>query len=83
MYKDFNNSNSEFYKSGIQTIPIDHSEIFSSIDVISLDYDLYLISLIRGIDRSPIKKLLYLSEDDLLIDSFDTYIDSYRKKEPE
>ncbi len=83
MYKDFNNSNSEFYKSGIQTIPIDHSIILSSIDVISLDYDLYLISLIRSIDRSPIKKLLYLSEDDLLIDSFDTYIDSYRKKEPE
>ncbi len=81
MYRDFHSSDIEFTKSRIQTISTDPFDGISTIDVKSLDYDLFLISLIRGFDFSPSKKFLYLSEDDLIIDSFDSYIDSYRKKE--
>ncbi len=61
-------------------IEIDPYEFVRSINIDWLGGDIYLIDYNNGFEWSPVKRLIYLENDDVIIDEFEEFIDSYRKE---
>lgn len=59
-------------------IPIDPYEYISSISIEWLGDDIYLINYNNSL-ISPFKRFPYIANDEVLIEDFDSYINSYRK----
>jgi len=75
-YRDYEYSRSQKHK-----IQFDRNEYIVSININWLDDDLYLINYRVGFGWAPVKRLLYLNNEDILIEDFDTYLNTHRNKE--
>jgi hypothetical protein len=71
----------EVKRSRKHQIDIDPYEYLRSINIDWLGDDIYLIDYSNGFGWTPVKRLIYLENDDVIIDDFEDYINSYRKKE--
>ena len=60
-------------------IEIDPYEYLRSINIDWLGGDIYIIDYSNGFGRTPVKRLIYLKNDDVVIDDFKDYINSHRK----
>lgn len=70
----------EVKSSKKQIIKIDPHEYIKNIEIDWLGEDIYLIDYSDGFGWSPVKRLIYLNNDDILIDDFEDFINSYRKE---
>lgn len=61
-------------------IEIDPYEYLRNINIDWLGDDIYLIDYSNGFGWTPLKRLIYLKNDDVIIDDFENYINSYRKE---
>lgn len=61
-------------------IDIDPYEYIRSININWLGGDNYMIGYSNGFDWAPVKRLIYLKNEDVLIHDFDEFINSYRKE---
>jgi hypothetical protein len=61
-------------------IEIDPYEYLRSINIDWLGDDIYIIDYSNGFGWTPVKRLIYLKDDDVIIDDFEDYINSYRKE---
>jgi len=68
-------------RSSKHRIEIDPFEHVAGININWLGGDMYLISYNNGFTWTPVKRLIYLKNDDVIIDDFEEYINSYRKEE--
>lgn len=70
----------EVKRSQKHRIEIDPYEHLQSINIDWLVEDIYLIDYSNGFGWTPVKRLIYLKNDDVIIDDFEEYINSYRKE---
>jgi len=71
----------EIKRSSKHRIEIDPFEYVAGININWLGGDMYLIGYSNGFTWTPVKRLIYLKNDDVIIDDFEEYINSYRKEE--
>lgn len=70
----------QFKRSKKHLVNIDPYVYVKSINIEWLGGDIYLVDYSNGFVSLSVKKLLYLRNDDVLIEGFEEYIDSYRKE---
>ena len=71
----------EVKRSKEHRIEIDPYEYLRSINIDWLGGDIYIIDYSNGFGSTPVKRLIYLENDDVIIDDFEDYINSHRKEE--
>ena len=80
VYKEFG-WNDEFECLQSHNIPVKQFEYISSIRIERIGDDIFMINYNNVSFFSPFKRFIYLANDDVLITDFESYIDSYRKKD--
>jgi hypothetical protein len=70
----------EVKRSKKHRIEIDPYEYLRSINIDWLGDDIYIIDYSNGFGWTPVKRLIYLKNDDVIIDDFEDYINSHRKE---
>lgn len=61
-------------------IEIDPFEYLRSINIDWIGDDIYIIDYSNGHGWTPVKRLIYLKDDDVIIDDFEDYINSHREE---
>lgn len=70
----------EVKRSKKHRIEIDPYEYLRSINIDWFGDDIYIIDYSNGFGSTPVKRLIYLNNDDVIIDDFEAYINSHRKE---
>jgi hypothetical protein len=71
----------EVKRSKKHRIEIDPYEYIRSINVDWFGDDIFIIDYSNGFGWTPVKRLIYLKKDDVIISDFEEYINSHRKEE--
>jgi hypothetical protein len=70
----------EVKRSSKHQIEIDPYEYIKCVNIDWIGDDIYLIDYSDGFGWTPVKRLIYLEKDDVIIDDFEDYINSHRKE---
>jgi hypothetical protein len=70
----------EGIKSKLHKVPVDPHEYSMSINVSWIGDDIYFINYIYSFMSNPFIRFPYLANDDVLVEDFESYLNSFRKQ---